>query len=68
MEPMLPEFARGQASHLTGYEVRQARTVLNALIDAGYLVSPGPRSPVRLGFPVNAVERWLPRLYAPSAA
>jgi len=62
------EFARGQASQLTGYEVRQARTVLNALIDAGYLVSPGPRSPVRLGFPVNAVERWLPRLYAPWAA
>src|SRR5262245_7362733 len=29
------EFARGQASQLTGYEVRQARTVLNALIDAG---------------------------------
>jgi Fic family protein len=61
------EFARGRASDLTGYEVRQARTVLNALIDAGYLVSSGPRSPVRLGFPVNALERWLPRLYAPSA-
>src|SRR5262249_6793497 len=26
------EFARGEASRLTGYEVRQARTVLNALI------------------------------------
>jgi hypothetical protein len=36
------EFARGQASQLTGYEVRQARTVLNTLIAAGYLASPGP--------------------------
>jgi Fic family protein len=62
------EFARGQASRLTGYEVRQARTVLNALIDAGYLVSSGPRSPVRLGFPLSAVERWFPRLYASSTA
>jgi Fic family protein len=61
------EFTRGQAVELTGYGVRQARTVLNALIAAGYLDSPGPRSPVRLGIPVTAIERWFPRLYAPSA-
>jgi hypothetical protein len=62
------EFARGQASPLTGYEVRQARTVLNTLVDAGYLVSSGPRSPVTLGFPIHAMERWFPRLYTPLAA
>jgi Fic family protein len=62
------EFARGKAPSLTGYEVRQARTVLNTLIDAGYLVSPTTRSPVRLGFPIKVVERWFPRLYTPSAA
>lgn len=62
------EFERGKASSLTGYEVRQARTVLNTLIDAGYLVSPTTRSPVRLGFPIKVVERWFPRLYTPPAA
>lgn len=62
------EFERGKAPSLTGYEVRQARTVLNTLIDAGYLVSPTTRSPVRLGFPIKVVERWFPRLYTPSAA
>lgn len=62
------EFARGQASPLTGYEVRQARTVLNTLVDAGYLLSSGPRSPVTLGFPIHAMERWFPRLYTPPAA
>jgi Fic family protein len=62
------EFARGQASSLTGYEVRQARTVLNTLVDAGYLVSSRPRGPVTLGFPIHAMERWFPRLYTPPAA
>jgi Fic family protein len=62
------EFERGKAPSLTGYEVRQARTVLNTLIDAGYLVSPTTRSPVRLGFPIKVVERWFPRLYTPSAS
>ncbi len=26
-------------------------------------VSQGPRAPVRLGFPLDVVERWFPRLY-----
>lgn len=60
---MAGEFARGRAPELTGYEERQARTVLNALIDAGYLVSETSRSPVRLGFPTKVVERWFPSLY-----
>ena len=59
------EFARGQASALTGYQERQAGTVLNTLIKRGVLVSPTSRSKVRLGFPQEIVERWLPRLYPP---
>jgi Fic family protein len=59
------EFQRGRAAELTGYETRQARTVLNALIDAGYLVSPTSRSAVKLGLPVQIVDRWFPRLYQP---
>jgi Fic family protein len=59
------EYARGRAPALTGYEERQARTVLNWLIEKGYLVSPTTRSPVRLGFPATVVDRWFPRLYQP---
>ncbi|MHC2336987.1 Fic family protein [Bradyrhizobium sp. USDA 4454] len=57
------EFARGKASELTGYQERQARTVLNTLIEKGFLVSPTSRAPVRLGFPLAVVDRWFPRLY-----
>ena len=60
------EFNRGRAADLTGYEVRQARTVLNTLIKGGYLVSADSRAPVRLGFPVDVLERWFPRLYVPA--
>jgi Fic family protein len=56
-------FPRGRAAEITGYEERQARTVLGALLDLGVLVSPGPRTPVRLGFPATVLERWLPLLY-----
>ena len=57
------EFARGRAAALTGYQERQAGTVLNTLVKRGVLVSPTSRSKVRLGFPEDVVERWLPRLY-----
>lgn len=63
---MAGEYARGNAPALTGYEERQARTVLNALIEKGYLVSPTTRSPVKLGFPTAVVDRWFPRLYQPA--
>lgn len=57
------EYSRGRAAEITGYRERQARTVLNDLIGKGLLVSPAPRDPVRLGFPIEIVERWFPRLY-----
>jgi Fic family protein len=60
------EFSRGRAPELTGYEERQARTVLNSLIGDGYLVSPTTRSSVRLGLPMAVIERWFPRLYVPA--
>ncbi len=62
------EFARGKAPGLTGYQERQARTVLNTLIEKGFLVSPTSRSPVRLGFPLAVVDRWFPRLYTGPAS
>ncbi len=57
------EFARGQAPSLTGYRDRQARTVLSALLKRGLLLSDSEKGPVRLGFPIEQVERWFPRLY-----
>ena len=57
------EFPRGRAPDLTGYEERQARTVLSKLLAAGLLVAENDRGPARLGFPIGVVERWFPRLY-----
>lgn len=57
------EFKRGEAEDITGYQERQARSVLSALLSQGYLVSDTKTGPVRLGFPIEAAERWLPKLY-----
>jgi Fic family protein len=58
------EIARGQAAIITGYQERQARSVLTRLLAQGLLVADSPKSPVRLGFPTIAAEKWLPRLWA----
>ncbi len=54
---------RGKIQELTGYKDRRARQILVELVQKDLLVSTGPRKPVRLGFPLGAVERWLPTLY-----
>lgn len=60
---LMGEFARGRAPAITGYQERRSRQILSALLKKGLLVSKGPRASVRLGFPLNVVERWFPRLY-----
>ena len=57
------EVPRGKAGELTGYEARQARTVLSTLIEQGYLTADSHRSALRLGFPAKIIDRWFPRLY-----
>jgi Fic family protein len=57
------ELARGRARELTGYQERMARTVLSKLLKRGLLISDSHKAPVRLGFPLDIVERWFPRLY-----
>jgi hypothetical protein len=59
------EFERGRAAAITGYQERQARTVLKALVDAKLLVSDQPKGKVYLGFPINVVEHWFPKLSPP---
>jgi Fic family protein len=54
---------RGQVPELTGYKERMARNVMTDLLKKGLLVSDGPRGPLQLGFPIDVVERWFPRLY-----
>ena len=56
-------FERGKADMITGYKERQARMVLADLVSKGLLVSDTIKSPVRLGFPIDVVERWFPKLY-----
>ncbi|PTM86474.1 hypothetical protein [Mycoplana dimorpha] len=57
------EFSRSQIQGLTGYQERQARTVLSSLLNVGVLKSDTARGKVRLGFLVDIFERWLPRRY-----
>ena len=54
---------RGRAPELTGYHERMARSVVASLIERELLVSETHRAPLRLGFPIDAVERWFPRLF-----
>ena len=65
---LVGEFPRSRAADLTGYQDRQARTVLSELIAKGVLVSDTPKGAVRLGFPSTVVERWFPGLYQPRPA
>jgi len=57
------EFERGKAPELTGYKERMARTIVSKLVDKGLLVSDTPKGKLRLGLPLDAVDRWFPRLY-----
>jgi hypothetical protein len=60
---LIGEFPRARATELTGYQERQARTVLGELVARGLLVSDTPKGSVRLGFPSGVIECWFPGLY-----
>ena len=57
------EVPRGRAPEITGYGERMARNVVSSLIKKGYLKSDSTRAPLMLDIPIEAVERWFPRLY-----
>jgi len=57
------EVERGRVPGLIGASERTARRVISALSAAGLLLSDSHRDSLRLGFPLEAVERWFPRLY-----
>ena len=57
------EFQRGEAPRITNTNERTARTILKSLVDARLLVSDTEKGAVRLGFPVDVLEYYFPRLY-----
>ena len=57
------EFARGEASIITGVKERTGRTLLSKAIDLGLLKSSTPKSPVRLGLPAKVLGGYFPRLF-----
>jgi Fic family protein len=61
------EIERSKVPALTGYEERGARNVTAALVDRGMLTAVTHRSPLRLTFSADVVERWFPNLYPANA-
>lgn len=57
------ELGRGRVPGLIDTSERTARRVISALIEKRLLVSGSHKAPLRLGFPVDVVERWFPKLY-----
>ena len=57
------EVARARIPSLLNVQERAARNITSTLLAKGLLISGSTRSPVRLAFPMEAVERWFPSLY-----
>jgi Fic family protein len=57
------ELDRGRVPALIDASERTARRVMSALLEKRLLVSESHRAPLRLGFPIDVVERWFPKLY-----
>ena len=57
------ELERGRIPQLIDTSERTARRVISALIDKRFLVTGSHKAPLRLGFPIDVVERWFPKLY-----
>ena len=60
---LVGEVERGRVPTLIDASERTARRVVAELVDKRLLVSRSHKAPLRLGFPIDVVERWFPRLY-----
>jgi Fic family protein len=60
--------ARGRVARLIGTSERTARRVTATLLQQKLLVSDSHRGALRLGIPLDVVERWFPRLYPEAAS
>lgn len=61
------EVERGRAPELTGHQERMARNVVSKLLDRGLVTAGGPRAALRLGIPIDVVDRFFPQLYPVAA-
>lgn len=57
------EVERGRVPTLIDTSERTARRVVSELINKRLLVSVSHKAPLQLGFPIDVVERWFPKLY-----
>jgi hypothetical protein len=57
------ELERGRVPRLIDTSERTARRVISAVPEKRLLVSGSHKAPLRLGFPIDVVERWFPKLY-----
>ncbi len=57
------EFARGEASRITGFGERMARDMLSELLKLGFLASDSVKGPVRIAFPTAATGYYFPNLF-----
>jgi Fic family protein len=64
---VLGPLARGEFVRMMGIPERTAQRTLTQLVKDGLLVSDGPKLPVRVGFPLDALGILFPSLY-PEAA
>jgi len=64
---VLGPLSRGDFVRMTGIPERTAQRTLTQLVKDGLLVSDGPKLPVRIGFPLDALGILFPNLY-PEAA
>jgi Fic family protein len=60
---LMGEIERGRVPALLGLGERQARDIAAQLSKADLLQAASHRAPLRLAFPIAAVERWFPALY-----
>ena len=57
------ELDRGRVPGLIDASERTARRTIATLLEKRLLVSESHKAPLRLGFPIDIVARWFPRLY-----
>ena len=60
---LVGELERGRIPMLLDASERTARRVVAALAEKGLLVSESHKVSLRLGFPIDVIERWFPKLY-----
>ena len=57
------ELSRSSVPGLFGTSDRQARRVVNVLVDRGVITSESMRAPLRLAFPAEIAQRWMPGIF-----